>query len=100
MLFRVHSGNVEEKVFELSKFQVLVQKDGNLLNSDTQIHECKGRYSSLLSPWISPLSWLMMKLDKMERAAGGSPGETEPSLIEGLIHRLPYRSRERFLSTL
>ena len=55
----------DEKVFELSKFQILVQKEGNLLNSDTQIHECRGRYSALLSPWVSPLSWLVKNLDKV-----------------------------------
>ena len=38
------------------QMEVLVQKEGHLLNSDTQIHECRGRYSALLSPWISPIA--------------------------------------------
>ena len=67
-MFRIHTESAEERVLELSKFQVLVQKDGNMLNSDTQIHECRGRYSSQLTPWILPLSWLVKKLDKVHFA--------------------------------
>ena len=68
-LYRVNNVREDERVFEVSKFQVLVQKEGNLLNSDTQIHECRGRYSALLSPWISPISWLVKNLDKVRQIA-------------------------------
>ena len=63
--FRITTGVLVEKVFELCKFQVLVQKDGHLLNSDTQVHECRAKYSAQLAPWISPLSWLVQKIEKV-----------------------------------
>ena len=64
-IFRITTGVLVEKVFELCKFQVLVQKDGHLLNSDTQVHECRAKYSAQLAPWISPLSWLVQKIEKV-----------------------------------
>ncbi len=42
-----------------------MQKDGHLLNSDTQVHECRAKYSAQLAPWISPLSWLVQKIEKV-----------------------------------
>ena len=58
-----------------------MQKDGSSLNSDTQIHECKAKYTSLLNPWISPLSWLVKNLDKGDR-----PEEDQtPSKLQGCI---------------
>ena len=78
----------EQSVLSLAKFQVLVQKEGNDLHSDTQIHELSGKYSAVLAPWVAPVSWLVRTVE-MRKAAemSSSPPSASPSWLSSLSHQ-------------
>ena len=80
----------EQSVLSLAKFQVLVQKEGNSLHSDTQIHEVSGKYSSVLAPWVAPVSWLVRTVEMRKAAevsSSSSPPSTSPSWLSSLSHQ-------------
>ena len=69
----------EQCVLSLAKFQVFVQKEGNSLYSDTQIHKVSGKYSSVLAPWVAPVSWLVRTME-MRKAVEVSSPSPSPSI--------------------
>ena len=71
--------HTSDGVLSLSKFQVLVQKEGCSLHSDTQVHELTACYSSALDPWIAPVSWLVRTAEQRKTAALLTDTETNNS---------------------
>jgi len=74
-----------QSVLSLAKFQVLVQKEGNNLHSDTQIHELSGKYSSELAPWVAPVSWLVKTVEMRKKTEVSPP--PSPSWLSTLSHQ-------------
>ena len=74
-------------VVSLARFQVLLQKDGGALHTDTQLHQLTGRYTAALQPWLAPASWLVRTLAE-QRRAGQANGEAQGGgLLAGLQHQ-------------
>jgi len=74
----------DQSVLSLARFQMLVQKEGNSLHSDTQIHELSGKYSAVLAPWVAPVSWLVKTVEMRKAAKVDSPS---PSWVASLSHQ-------------
>jgi len=77
----------EDTVVSLARFQVLVQKEGGSLHSDTQIHELSAKYSSVLAPWVAPVSWLVKTVEMRKAAASVESPDSSPGWVSSLSHQ-------------
>ena len=66
----------------LSKFQVLVQKEGKSLHSDTQLHEVTARVSRVLLPWLEPVSWLVRTVETRRQSIPPSTPSSSSSSVQ------------------
>ena len=72
-----------QPVLSLAKFQVLVQKEGGSLHSDTQVHQLSARCGPVLQPWLDPVSWLVRTVE----ARRSQSVVEEPSWVASLTHQ-------------
>ena len=77
-----------QPVVSLAKFQVLVQKEGGSLHSDTQVHELSARVGPVLLPWLEPVYWLVRTVETRKHQSLSPPGQEESqSLLASLTHQ-------------
>ena len=72
-----------QPVLSLAKFQVLVQKEGESLHSDTQVHQLGARVGPVLQPWLDPVSWLVRTVEARKHQSVVE----EPSWLASLTHQ-------------
>ena len=76
-----------QPVVSLAKFQVLVQKEGGSLHSDTQVHQLSARVGPVLLPWLEPVYWLVRTVEARKHQSVSPPPEESQSFLASLTHQ-------------